>query len=292
MPDFRLISPGDPVSISAADYNAIADATREQRQNGVGFDAVSGSSDFAVSGGRCVWVVNTTDEDREMGEVLGIGGLYFTDETQKAPETDLEWNDLKCYRQLYKGVSTIRDETDQRASSLSWGKYGLCAETIPKGGVGRVVISGAAYCKLKIVSDGTIMHSFHTRADIDPDNPRNLRTYPGGTAQILSKSDSGYESNIGDAWVLLGCNPITRYYGKMADTETVTMDKPGHFWVYKYVLYKGWVPALDDREGGNPLYLPVYAGYTLRNAVTYNKWICAAWNPRAFRLEVEAYQCV
>jgi hypothetical protein len=281
MANFQYLTPGDPLQISASDYNAIADATRQQLQSSFSMSSTTGTADFTQEGGETVWVANTTEEDRDFGEVLGIKEPF------KIPETVSEWQAFKTYGTVYKGVDAKWDQTDQKWSSYGYGNFCVTAEPIAKGAVGRGIISGIAVCKLNIATDSYIYKSWHFRADIDPESPKQLKTYPGGCCQVLW-TDGGGTGTDHTAVVLLGVDPIVRYYGKLLQNGgTVYMSTPGQMWIYKFEN-SWWYPAKID---GLDIHVPVYAPHHQRVAVTEGSWVCAVWNPDAFRLEVEAYEC-
>lgn len=172
--DFRHVTAGQPIIISAPTWNAHQDAAKAFRQGrlgNVGQRAAQGNQ-----WGNLVEVRNDTGSDVDRFGVLGI------DDVAIDPSTNLDEFQARIY---LIGVTP--------SLSSHKGKFVVCRDAIPDGETGKAWISGVcpAYVNINDADD--------TSCDVKDGDATQLDSSPGtGSAQILWK-----ESGTGSKWAII-----------------------------------------------------------------------------------------
>jgi hypothetical protein len=156
-----------------------------------------------------------------------------------------------------------------------YGRFGICAEAIKKGAIGRCVVSGWAIAQVNIMAD------WHFRCDVDFqwDERIFLRSYAGGTGRIVWK-DTGRDAK----WcvVSLGNNPVVKYYGTLLDTL-----KPNgsvQMTIYRWHHLNTWWTSTGWTEW---VHCPPLI---VNTTVSYGKKISAIWDAISHRLILDGYE--
>ena len=205
--------PGQPIVLSAGEYNAAVEAGQWYRQfarYGQG-GRVQSPPIVATS----VWVQNDTGADLDAGAVVELSGSPLTD-----PGNQYPW---------FSGIVRAGDDP-------------VCAvlyDPIPDGDLGLAVVSGVVFANVDI------QDADNTHARISPSATQFTGDF-GGYARILYKP-----SGTGVKWcaVLLGnCEQIVR---KARSSGTITAGSSGTANVYINGASRGSVTAyLDWMDGG------------------------------------------
>lgn len=251
----RKVSEGEPFEPSARFHNATVDAIRAVRgmqSSGV----VAPRFGYWQSG--IVNVRNDSGTDRDQFDVLAISGLVFD------PTVDLD--SFKSEGVLFKGVKPSIDSFTDHGMD---GRFGVLMEPVASGEIASLAVDGVVRCQVNM--DAT----WHFRADIQDDNTV-LKSYPGGSCQILSVDRSG--TGLKWAVVRLGVNPYVAY-------ECVLDAQLNSGSSAAASLYFG---ATDTTETVT-VYAP--AGLSSGN-IASGKKLRVSWNPQRFRLEPDwAAEC-
>jgi hypothetical protein len=135
--NFSHLTQGQPLEISASDWNAMIDMAKTYCQNKLSTTVpVADNQRFIVEGATTAYVQNASEVyDASFGTTLCIDGLANGQEVMK-----------EKVRPTFKGViPSTPKETGVPFDSWKWshGKYCVCCEPIPMGAVGRAVIAGS-----------------------------------------------------------------------------------------------------------------------------------------------------
>lgn len=170
--NLRKLTAGEPLSISASDWNAAMDATRDflNRRN-IGQPQGDADTDSGM-----VLVKNASGADVDRFGILGIDSILFT------PTDNL--NGFKNQACLTGVAPTVADHT---------GKFVIAAEGIPAGKIGRCYLQ--AVCPVQVE---TVASDFPPFADVKASSLTQLIANTVGAAQILYR-----ESGTGVKWAIV-----------------------------------------------------------------------------------------
>ena len=209
------VSAGDPLRISASDWNAMLDVVADRRSR------VDGSISHSGVPAASVLVKNDSNQDVTRGQILGVGG----------PVVSPADNEAAFYHVLaVKGVTPT--------APTHIGKFVVALESIAAGKMGRGILSGIAAVKL------AVNYADHRYADIYH-NTYNLSSFWIGSAEILWKQANSGTTN---ALVRLGIFETVRLRATAA--STVAAGSSGTFNVYGTSPQQTLTAWLDWAEGG------------------------------------------
>jgi len=190
-----LVSSGQKLSkaITSHDWNDVQAMLREFRNGRLSFGADGSNSPYVAS---VVWVKNTSANDVEPGDVLGLGNPVTTP-TNNA-------NEFKSFLAFEGSIPST--------STPHYGQYAVCQEAARKtDGFCRAVVAGVTFCKL------TITHTLDPAAEITNSSTTGLTTGYVGTSRILWK-DTGTGSG---KWGLIRVgDTLDNFFGKPNATIT------------------------------------------------------------------------
>ena len=159
------VSSGQPLNLSATDYNRMLDAADAHAQG-----KLHGSSDPSARtiDAAIVRVHNTT------GELIPAGGSMAIDAVIPDPTID-----------AFSVADFVRDMTAKVVTPTikNPGQFAVALEPIEIDAVGRAVIDGIAAARVNITD------AWHTMADINVGTVNHLRSAPAGAADILYRID-------------------------------------------------------------------------------------------------------
>src|SRR6056297_1934842 len=173
----RRVRPGDPFSITAAEYNrllAAADAAHRNRLPG------GGGPRTHVRNAATVRIHNTSADTIPIGGVVGFG----------SPLADPEVGDAELAR--FVRDSTIRtvDPTEDEHT----GRVGVAIEPIAADKVGRVVFDGIVAAQVEVTQ------TWHRFADVATSGRDTLQSRPDGSVQILWRKET---NATGKQWAVV-----------------------------------------------------------------------------------------
>jgi hypothetical protein len=171
------VQPGDPIT---ADFmNRVIDRLPEER---AGFPAGG-----AAINRTTMEVINDSGTNREIGEILYLSAFDGSTESH------------------FDAVQSIGLEATAPVWHSEIDSVGVCAEPIPSGERGLVVVSGL--CLINVLASITVGH---THVMIDPTATTSGRTSYSGIAKILSQFT--LDSSVEVALCILGQDqPLWRY---------------------------------------------------------------------------------
>jgi hypothetical protein len=262
MAKFKHITSGQPLKLSAGDYNALVDMARNYYSKQL---SLTSDASPLFSSNVEVTVLNDTSSDFDIFNVVGIKDILIT------PTTALD--EFK-YNYAFKVEVPNNGQSTSYLFKHTSGKFGITQEPIPQGKLGRVVIGGITVCKVNINAN----EDWFFRADIKTADATQLQSYGGGSAQILWK-----ETGTGSKWavVSLGNNPAVEFTGKLDGTlsanSSATMS----------VYYDSGSSLVDSTFN-----CTVYAPPMLTSgSIASGKWVGAIWKPQRFKLVVNEREC-
>jgi len=173
-----LVSSGQKLSkaITSHDWNDVQAMLREFRNGRLSFGADGSNSPYVAS---VVWVKNTSANDVEPGDVLGLGNPVTTP-TNNA-------NEFKSFLAFEGSIPST--------STPHYGQYAVCQEAARKtDGFCRAVVMGLTFAKLSIT------HAADLYCEITNSVSTYLTTSALGSSRILWK-DSGTGSS--NKWGLI-----------------------------------------------------------------------------------------
>ncbi|HAT10332.1 MAG TPA: hypothetical protein DCS97_07010 [Planctomycetes bacterium] len=169
MANLQPVSPGQKLTISAGDYNAMLDAARAHRSQRGAFGAREQESGVSDS----VLIRNSSGENRDRLDILAIGDpLILPSENLNA------WRG----RVALDGITPLE----------STGRIAVLQEPIADGAIGRAVICGVTPVSLDVIDETD------TRAEMEDGIYATLRTGAQGSARIVWK-----EPGTGTKWGLV-----------------------------------------------------------------------------------------
>ncbi len=140
-------------------------------------------------------------------------------------------------------------------------------EPVPNGAIGAACLSGVCAVQVDLTA------TWHFRADLVEDDPAYLRSYPGGSAEILAIDRTGTGTKW--AYVRLGVSPEVEYIGTLdgvlnsGSSATMSLYQLGG---------SGWADTTWNET--------VYAPWILASgSIPATKRIAARWHGQAFRLQ-------
>lgn len=194
---FKHVRAGDPLAISAGDYNGAMDAARahRERERGTGREAKP-----SLRQGDVVLIRNDSGGDADRFGVLGIDG----------PVVDPADDDLE-----FKGRVALSGVEPTRADHL--GVFSVLLEPIADGKTGIGQVSGVCVAKVNVVD------AAHRYADVTGGSAAQLTSANLGGAQILWKSGTGSQFAV----VKLGVAPLVKFDAKLSGAAVLR---------YRYVV--------------------------------------------------------
>lgn len=157
--------PGDPLTLSSADWNSFLDAAEMVlggKNPKTAFRPQPNENGFVL-------VKNTTGADRSQFEVVGLDVVVPT-------PANLE--EFKQQTHQYNAVATVA--ADHR------GRWAILQEPIKNDAIGWAMVSGVGVVKV----DGTAPSAYPYFADFIVGDYTQLMFYPGGSAQVLYRDAS------------------------------------------------------------------------------------------------------
>lgn len=231
--------PGQPLAIEAATWNRMVAATRQVERGKTGGGPI-GHVPLEPSRVR---VRNTSGEDRDRGEILGID----------APAIGPADNLTQFSREIIlDGVTPAAD--------VHTGRFVVLIEPIRAGQIGQAIISGVVPVRVKLEDRGPEVVHLDRFADVLDGDCTRLRSGAHGSAQILWMEDPDEAEGDDDTYwaiVRLGnSQPIIRkaevYLGDLVQGST----SPVVGRLLEYVEGSGWWT--------NEELIDIYAGPSFR----------------------------
>jgi len=247
--------PGEDSGVPTAAWNYLMDMARRDRRQEPGDRRPA-----AIQYRDRVWVRNDSQQSRSRFHVLGLDVLVFT------PDQNL---DLFFDEPYFKGVRPTRYYRTQHWDGL----WGVLLDALPAGEIGQLLLSGIVPVKLDLTA------TWHPRADIVINDSTRLRSYPGGAARILWTD----RTSTGEKWALvrIGVNPLMTYRGKLTQTLSPGGSAPMTIYYYSGSAYTS--DSISET---------VYAPPEMTTGTfPADKWYRVAWEPQAFRLEIDTREC-
>jgi hypothetical protein len=170
----KRVLPGEPFAPSAASWNAMLDAARRIAE----LDASAGRALGASRSPATVLVKNTTNTAFETGHIVGLGAPLFT------PTDNL--GEFMFRPTILGAVPTLASHE---------GKWGVCAEQIPAGKIGAVIVGGVAAARVNVTAGTASL----VGAEVKDGDATQLSLVAGGSARVLWR-ESG---SSGTKWALL-----------------------------------------------------------------------------------------
>ena len=161
MSTLSKVRSGAPLEIPAATFNTFIDAARDYRarQNVRSVDSVPGRQQADV-----ILVRNDSGAARSRFDVLGLSAPLINPVNAEA--ADGEW----AAQVALSGVTPTADYV---------GRFGVLLEPVADGALGRTVIAGAAWARVRMVSED------HVYADVDAGQAAQLCSSAVGTGRLL-----------------------------------------------------------------------------------------------------------
>lgn len=204
----RKVRPGEPFRMPAEAYNAF-------------IDMVSGAADPDASGGKLAGVgmdTGTVLARNGTGAAVDLGGVIGLGDPVYSPTDNL--SEFKFRPSLVGALPLV---------STHIGRFGVAAEPIPSGKVGRVVVDGIAVAKVN-VTDAAIM-----RADVKDSDRTQLQSSSAGNAEILWK-----ESGTGTKWAIVRVGVSSdRFLARIDGSELIS----GASYRWRYAWTEVSLPA-------------------------------------------------
>lgn len=169
----KRVLPGEPFRPSAAAWNAMLDAARKIAE----MDASAMRSMSATREPATVPVKNPTASAWETGYIVGLGAPLFT------PTDNL--GEFKFRPTIIGAVPTMASHE---------AKWGVCAEQIPAGKIGRVVVDGVAVCQVTVTAATSGLNGVEL---VDGDATK-ARLVADGSARVLWR-----ETGTGTKWAMI-----------------------------------------------------------------------------------------
>ena len=213
------VSPGDPLRISASDWNGMLDLVAAGKLDQVGGTIPS------WPGSTQVLIRNTTGSDLDRFHVCGISDPLF-----------LPTDDLNSFKNqiAFRGLTPTVSHT---------GKFAVVQQPIPYGKLGVAVISGLTVAQI------TFVHTTHDRADIPAEGGTLLATSYYGSAEILYT-----QSGSGTRWAVLRIGSFVAPVVKAKANGTILPGSSGSVTVYRNGSATTAVTAhLNWLDGGEPV---------------------------------------
>lgn len=196
MSDLRPVSPGQPLEISAGDYNAMLDTARAfkrrtlNQQTEIGLPLAAG----------VVMVKNSSGGNRDVLEILAINAPLIL------PTDSLDrWRSAVTFDGVAPGATHS-------------GRYVVLQEPIAAGAVGRAMVIGVTPVILNVIADSDRF------AEVDSGTYATLKTGTTGSARILWK-ESGTGTKRGVV-MLTGETPAVP--PKLAAADPTANDDSAH----------------------------------------------------------------
>jgi hypothetical protein len=212
------VAPGDRLRIAARDYNAMLDAADSYRRSQLGTTNPIG---FGLSP---LLAKNTSGEDVQVGQVLGIDGPVFS-------QAD---NPAEFFHNIIMSASK-----PTTASHL--GKWCVALETIPAGRLGRVAAWGIAAVSLQLD------YADHPFADV-ANNSFVLKSNWCGAGQILWTQSSS--PGLTYAIVRIGDLQAVRLRVTVTETDGIAAGSSGEVTIADTSPAQTLTAWLDWAEGG------------------------------------------
>ena len=176
---FRHAHPGDPLKISATDWNGAMDAAAAVRQ---GLTSRTFATPRDVHSSTIVKIKNSSGADRKQYDLLGLAGPLITPAA----------NPIQFDQEIvFNGFAV---------NAAYLGQFAVLQEPVKAGQIGRACVAGVTQARLAIAN------AYDQFSDVTTD-PTQLQTAPGGSAQILWNpgATSGSGSGAGSlGYVRLG----------------------------------------------------------------------------------------
>lgn len=149
----RKVTQGDPLSISARDWNKLADIAN----GGFGATAGDGAPNLGGFGAIWVWVKNTSGSDRSRFDCMSLGDLVF----------DLETN-------------AQQDVIFQAVTADPAKPPAILLEPIANNHIGRAVLTGLVYAKVATATSTSLLYA-------EPNaSGHNLKAVSDGAIRLLA----------------------------------------------------------------------------------------------------------
>jgi hypothetical protein len=176
----KRVLPGEPFRPSAAAWNAMLDAARKVAE----LDASAGRALSATREAARVLVKNTTGTAFETGHIVGLGAPLFT------PTDNL--GEFMFRPTILGAVPTLASHE---------GKWGVCAEQIPAGKIGAVIVGGVAPARVNVTAGTASLEG----VEVKDGDETQLSLVAGGSARVMWR-ESG---TSGTKWALIRFGPDT-----------------------------------------------------------------------------------
>jgi len=213
----KKVSPGDPLVIPAATYNAFIDAAQDfqQRQRSTQRDAQRDRPDTGI-----VLVRNESGADRERFDVLGVAGTIVN---------PIDNADAFKERVALKGTTPGTEHA---------GRFAVLLEPLVANEIGRACVDGVCVVKVEMVDEA------HVFAEVSPGDPSKLKSGTAGSAALLWIQPPVEREVTGVAWTIAKIGLPTSA-GSMAASFAMITSKAGSSPPYRYAA----VQATMDEDG-------------------------------------------
>jgi len=205
-------------------------------------------------------VRNDTGEPRLRFDAIGLADPVVT------PDEDLV---------SFQGEPIVKGILPVNSSHTGhWdGLWGILLDDLAVDEIGVLLLTGVVPVSIDLTE------TWHPRADIIVGDSSRLRSYPGGAARILWVD----RTSPGESWglVRIGVAPILTYRGKLNQTLSPGGSAP------MSLYYRGESSYSDEYVDVTVYAPPEMTSGTFAAA----KWYRVAWEPQAFRLEIDTREC-
>lgn len=225
----KRVLPGEPFAPSAASWNAMLDAARKIAE----MDASAGRALGASRSPATVQVKNTTATAFETGHIVGLGAPLFT------PTDNL--GEFMFRPTILGAVPTLASHE---------GQWGVCAEQIPAGKIGSVIVGGVAAARVNVTAGTASLNG----VEVKDSDATQLSLVAGGSARVLWR-ESG---TSGTKWALIrfGASSLSEPFHARLTGAAIISGKT-YRWAYAwtevvlpaYGSGEDWVTLSGGRSG-------------------------------------------
>ncbi len=198
----KPVASGSPVRPSANWWNRNNRAIKQSETSG---NSLSAGQPGTRQPQITIYVQNNSGEDRKQFEVLGIDGILYGPDDNKAEFQN---------NAAITGVTPVETQ--------HFGNFVICAEPIAEKAMGRAWILGVCPVQIDIqnISDGF--------ADVEDNEPGQLKSGQQGAAQILwTENDENGTTDTGIMWALVrltGPGPLICLTAKLTSKSGTRYD--------------------------------------------------------------------
>lgn len=213
----KRVLPGEPFAPSAAAWNAMLDAARR-----VASMEANGARSLSDRGDpSTVLVKNSTATAWETGYIAGLGAPLFT------PTDNL--SEFRFNPTVVGALPTLASHE---------GKFGVCAEQIPAGKIGRAVVGGLAVCRVNVTAGTSGLNG----VEVKDSDATQLNLVADGSARVIWR-----ESGTGTKWALIrfgGASLSAPFHARIKGASLLT----GKTYRWAYAWEEVELPAYGSGE--------------------------------------------